>query len=302
MMPMRKAILGVVFLVSLTACQNNNDAEIEALKHQVEELATQIENQNQEVEKEVQTYLAGDVQKLIEESTESEFVVESLNLYSADWSRRYGNVLGFSELDQYFVFVDEQYFESVVDRYNSEGEFVILNSVFKYDMENDNYEIFDSDNNLLGNIVERKLFEEELLVNMLDNYNDYELIPFPMSVTDHIKLGDTSFELPIQSSMRLWRDSDNVVEVYLYNFAAFEDYFVVDTDLGMRDQLIQISEDCLSVVATNFYFELNSERNEYDVWLMVNGSEEWIYLGELVTVEEYTNQINDNIDEVYSYY
>ncbi|MTO10418.1 hypothetical protein GMB50_10515 [Turicibacter sanguinis] len=90
--------------------------------------------------------MGADVQKIIEESTESESVVELLNLYSADWSRRYGNVLGFSEIDQYFMFVDEQYFEAVVGRYNNEDQFIISNLVFKYNTESSIYEDYDSEN------------------------------------------------------------------------------------------------------------------------------------------------------------
>ena len=62
---MNKKCIVVSLLALMVGCQSNNDAEIENLKQQVEDLTAQIENQNQEPEQEeeIKVYSGDDAQK-----------------------------------------------------------------------------------------------------------------------------------------------------------------------------------------------------------------------------------------------
>ena len=296
---MRKAILGVAALLSLTACQNNNDAEIEALKQQIEELSTQIENQNQEpkleAKQEIKTYLGSDVQKLIEESTESEFVVESLNLYSADWSRRFGNLLGFNEMDQYFLFVDEQYFESVVDRYNNEGQFVISNSVFKYNTESNIYEIYDSENTFLGNITHRHNISTTDFVNMLDYEDEYT----EKDIYDEViqKQSEVVLDQPV-----LLAEVRRYNEEFLYTVTGAEGWYIVGEDESMATKLIEIAKQNNHMITEYLHFQYLPQHDFYEVTLLPLGSETlegFEFIGYLFSIHDYPYY---ETEEIYSAY
>lgn len=297
----KKALISIGILSALVGCQRgiSNNEEIESLKHQVEELQSQIENQTQEPQleerEEMKTYLGSDVQKLIEGSTENEFVVESLNLYSADWSRSLGNLLGFNEMNQYFLFVDEEYFESVVDRYNNEGQFVLSNSVFKYNTESNIYEVYDSENNLLGNITHRHNISTTDLVNMLDYEDEYT----EKDIYDEViqKQSEVVLDQPV-----LLAEVRGYNGEFLYTVTGADGWYIVGEDESMATKLIEIAKQNNHVITEYLHFEYLPQHDFYEVTFLPLGSdtlEGFEFIGYLVSIHDYPYF---ETEEIYSAY
>lgn len=297
---MNKKCIVVSLSALLVGCQSNNDVEIENLKQQVEELTAQIENQNQEPEQEeeIKVYSGDDAQKIIEEEVESEFTVDLLTLESADWSRRYGNILGFTEMNQYYMYVDDEYFDSVVDQYNSDGIFSILNAVFKYDVENNFYEVYDSEENLLGSITHRHKVATTDLVNML-NMGGYDMGFIEKDIYDEViqKQSEVVLEQPVLlAEVRKYNGE------FLYTVTGADGWYISGEDESMVNKLIETANQNNHVITEYLHLQYLPQHDFYEVTFLPLGSEtkeELEFIGYLFSIQDYPYY---ETEEIYSAY
>ncbi|EGC91899.1 putative lipoprotein [Turicibacter sp. HGF1] len=172
---MKRISILFCLILLITGCGKNNDmSELEDRIQQLEQQLAEKEDIEDTV-LEIKTYSGEEVSDIIQNElqnkTFNEFMVSSLTLVSGDTIRDAGYFLGYDELSEYFISVGEDVFYDIIEKYNNESITEIKELTFKFNDELNSYEVYLTNGNKMGYLVENNRIQNSELLNILSTEN-----------------------------------------------------------------------------------------------------------------------------------